>query len=228
MLFSYCFFFLPKLSAQNFLFICKSLKFITFLSCSFPFIKLLFLHKILFLHDVKASNMLFSYHIRFLLRNFFFSNLLHDICASKFNTFLLCLFFKETFSMSFTKVLVASLNTSTSIYYNNESAIQIAYNDVFHECTKHIELDCYFIRHHLRYDILYFQNMSSVNQSVYERTTYIEIDFHFIKLHRVSLQLIDMFLISQPPTHFHVVICKLMSSSSHIKSEGILIDILSY
>jgi len=32
------------------------------------------------------------------------------------------------------------------IYYNNQSTIFIASNPVFHERTKHIGVDCYFIR----------------------------------------------------------------------------------
>ena len=42
----------------------------------------------------------------------------------------------------------APQTTSTPIHCYNRSAIHIAHNDVFHERTKHIEIDCHFIRHH--------------------------------------------------------------------------------
>uniref|UniRef100_A0A2N9HUY6 Reverse transcriptase Ty1/copia-type domain-containing protein n=1 Tax=Fagus sylvatica TaxID=28930 RepID=A0A2N9HUY6_FAGSY len=44
----------------------------------------------------------------------------------------------------------APQTTSTPIHCDNCSAIHIAHNDVFHERTKHIEIDCHFIRHHLQ------------------------------------------------------------------------------
>uniref|UniRef100_A0A2N9GQS7 Uncharacterized protein n=1 Tax=Fagus sylvatica TaxID=28930 RepID=A0A2N9GQS7_FAGSY len=44
----------------------------------------------------------------------------------------------------------APQTTSTPIHCDNRSAIHIAHNDIFHERTKHIEIDCHFIRHHLQ------------------------------------------------------------------------------
>ena len=45
-------------------------------------------------------------------------------------------------------------SSSTVLYCNNRSAIQVAHNDVFYERTKYIEIDCYLVRHHLSARIL--------------------------------------------------------------------------
>ena len=42
-----------------------------------------------------------------------------------------------------------STSSATPLYCDNQSAIHIAHNDIFHEQTKYIEIDCYFIRYHL-------------------------------------------------------------------------------
>ena len=57
-------------------------------------------------------------------------------------------------------------STATKLHYDNRSAIQIAHNDVFHQRTKHIEIDCHFIRHHLLQGTLTLQSISSQDQLV--------------------------------------------------------------
>ena len=52
-------------------------------------------------------------------------------------------------------------STATKLHCDNRSAIQIAYNDVFYERTKHIEIDYHFIRHHLLQGTLVLQSVSS-------------------------------------------------------------------
>ena len=47
------------------------------------------------------------------------------------------------------KDLGVSTSFATPLYCDNQSAIHIAHNDVFYEWTKHIEIDCHFIRYHL-------------------------------------------------------------------------------
>ncbi|XP_062147788.1 uncharacterized mitochondrial protein AtMg00810-like [Alnus glutinosa] len=57
-----------------------------------------------------------------------------------------------------------SFSSATPIYYDNISAIQIAYNDVYHERTKHIEIDCHFVCHHLLQGSLQLHSIMSHDQ----------------------------------------------------------------
>ena len=55
-------------------------------------------------------------------------------------------------------------SSPTKIYCDSQSAIQIAHNDVFHERTKHIEIDYHFTRHHLQEGSLQLCSIGTLDQ----------------------------------------------------------------
>jgi hypothetical protein len=54
-----------------------------------------------------------------------------------------------------------SLSHPAPMYYDNQSSIQIAHNSVFHERTKHIEIDYHLTRHHLKHETITLLFVSS-------------------------------------------------------------------
>ena len=62
------------------------------------------------------------------------------------------------------KDLGVSTSSTTPFYCDNQSIIHITQNDVFHERTKHIEIDCHFIHYHLVHGDLKLISVSSKDQ----------------------------------------------------------------
>ncbi|KAJ9554596.1 hypothetical protein OSB04_018641 [Centaurea solstitialis] len=61
-------------------------------------------------------------------------------------------------------LLAAPQLSPTLLWCDNNSAIQIAHNDVFHERTKHIEIDCHFVRQHVVHNTIQLQPIFTIDQ----------------------------------------------------------------
>ena len=83
----------------------------------------------------------------------------------------------------------------TPLYADNTSAIRIAKNTVFHERTKHIEIDCHFIRQHFVCEDISLPYISSSKQLADVFTEGLPCDLHDYILSKLML-------LGHPPHQF--------------------------
>jgi len=94
--------------------------------------------------------------------------------------------------------LGVSYTQPTTMYCDNQSTIQIASNQVFHEHTKHIEIDCHIVQEKINVGPLKLLPISS------------------------SIQTADIFTKSLPPSTFQLLHSKWGMKNIYSQLEGVI------
>lgn len=69
-----------------------------------------------------------------------------------------------TWLVLFLEELSAPVNLPIPLHYDSKVAIHIARNPAFQECTKHVEIDCYFVRQQFLFGLITLSFVPSKNQ----------------------------------------------------------------
>jgi len=99
-----------------------------------------------------------------------------------------------TFELLWLRWLLSDMSVThsfvTLLYCDNKSIIHISHNDVFHERTKHIEIDCHLVRYHVVNGTVLLTPISFTDQTV------------------------DIFTKTHPPKRFQDLLSKLNLTST--------------
>jgi len=86
------------------------------------------------------------------------------------------------------KELKVTVKSPATVFCDNQSAIYIAHNPMFHERTKHIELDCHFVRDRVVDGLIKLLHVRSSNQLADALTKPLNASALFTYLHKIGVR----------------------------------------